>query len=350
MKRLKPVFIPILLNILLLSGCSFFELPAGKTSWESTTPVSFDPASFWYQPIPAGAAVDPDSATYIGYMTENYANRFVLVIDDGSVPVYEADTARNVSVPIYGSQWSGSKEIAGVTGIPLPESIIPDAGTDGHLALVDREAGVIFDFWQMRLIKGRWVTSICAIADLNGNGVHPEETVRASGFVLPAGMIWPHELQETGSIDHALIFGYPHTLKDTWVSPASGSDGWESEAWSLPMGAHLQLDPDFDYTDPVYGLTGYEKKIAQALQTYGMYLDDTGSVGSIIELEAVNPASWSDNPYTSIFSGAYTDGYVTLNPVLVENLRVLDLPDLQTESTESGQLVHESFYYFYQGQ
>jgi hypothetical protein len=85
---------------------------------------------------------------------------------------------------------------------------------------------------------------------------------------------------------------------------------------TIPEGARVQLDPALDLNS--LGLTGWQKTIARALQVYGMYLVDSGSLG----LYAVNANSFSSNPYAQFWG----DGnYAYLPTSLVSRLRVLKL-------------------------
>jgi hypothetical protein len=314
-------------------------------------PVAFAADSFWYQPISASAQLDPDSDAYVSAMADSYGDRLVMVVRSGSVTVYRsgAGTPRG-SIPLTDSLWHGDRRIGGLTNVPIPDYLIPDSATDGHVAIIDEEKGVEIDLWQARMVAGRWVASVAAVVDLAGDGVHAGETVRASGFALTAGLLWPEELVGEEPIRHALVLGYAHTRRDSYVSPASWSDGWSSEPFALPMGAHLRLDPSLDLDSPALGLQPFEKKVARAMQEYGMYIHDTNSIGSILELEAVNPACFADDPYAKIpgFAEAgYEEGYVTLSERLVRHFQVLALPPVQEATAWHGDPAPQHAAYFY---
>jgi hypothetical protein len=297
--------------------------------------VPYPADSFWYQPISPGAMPDPASDQYIQRMAREFARpegsftRFelVLVLEGGSVPVYYAqpDTPR-VSVPISTAGFGAR----GVSDVPVPEYLLPDSATDGHTVIIDPVSGVEYDFWQLRKERGRWVASSIALLDYASEPVHSRKfSVTASGFPLGAGLIHPQDLAEGGSIDHALVFGYPLTRLDAFVSPATRSDGRMQDADALPMGAQIQLDPslDLDSLDPP--LTEVERIIARALQTYGAYLYDTGSPGSIIELNGINPRSFATDPYLELDGYNQEGGFLDVGNIPVDRFRVLELGPVQ---------------------
>jgi hypothetical protein len=147
------------------------------------------------------------------------------------------------------------------------------------------------------------------------------EGIRASGFSLAAGVIWPHELA-AGRIEHALLFGYDYVRSGTPVAPATASDGANDDPSALPMGAHLQLDPDLDLDQ--LGLDGAERTIATALQEYGMYLGDTAGG---IPLALVNAYSIRGNPYQDLLPASLiAEGGVLLPNLPPDAFRMLAPP------------------------
>ena len=85
----------------------------------------------------------------------------------------------------------------------------------------------------------------------------------------------------------------------------------------IPEGARVQLDPALDLDS--LSLTPWQKVIARALQRYGMYLADTAGTTS---LTAVNPQSFSSNPYLPYWGDAT---YASLPPALLPHKRDLKL-------------------------
>ena len=129
-------------------------------------------------------------------------------------------------------------------------------------------------------------------------------------------MIWPQEL-EAGEINHALIFSYDHTKSGGPVTPATESDGTGSDAWCIPEGALVRLNPALDLNS--LGLNSYEMTIAKCLQTYGMYCADDGGG---LSLYAINPLSCKNNPYENIW-GDQT--YVDMSKIPANQFQVMNL-------------------------
>jgi hypothetical protein len=336
-------------------SCVLFTLPTSSLAYTEVPEVNYPAGSFWNEQLPAdhmhpAYTLDPKSDLYIEAMANEHRRdsgtlfELVLVVEGGSVPIYYADADDpRVSVPISTAGYGAR----GVTDVPIPSYALPDSATDGHIAIIDTERNIEYDFWQFRKERGRWVSSAAALMDLSTNSVHEDRfSVAASGFPLSAGLIWPEELLDGGVIDHALVFAYPLTRDHAFVSPATRSDGPYNDEAALPLGAHVILDPelDLDALDPP--LNGVEMKIATALQEYGAYLYDTGSPGSIIELNAVNPRSYSSDPYVGLPRYEQGGGYLDVGNIPVDKFQVLELGPIETWGAPyPSDIAFEEYYY-----
>lgn len=203
--------------------------------------------------------------------------------------------------------------------VPIPPAALPDPEDDGHLVVVDPARRRMWELWQARRgTDGRWSASWGAVIDMRGSGIHGRGlSARGSGFSLLGGVIWPHEL-ERGRIDHALVFSTDPTMRDTFVPPATESDGAGAAPLTLPEGARLQLDPALDLGR--LGLSREERIVARALQQYGMYLVDNGSAS--LTLYAVHPMSF-DGPVSYPWP-ELEPGIARLPHIDPQHLRVLD--------------------------
>jgi hypothetical protein len=284
--------------------------------------------SIWNVPIGDDPQIDPDSDALIARFAEVHDAQggIDIAIRHDSVPLYiaDADTPR-VTVTLT-DIYAIAPEI---TDVPLPNEALPDCGFDTLLAAFDPDTGTIYEFWRaQRNDDGTWQAAIGNTMDAvtssgiyPGNGVDSSDGIRASGFSLLAGLIWPHEL-EAGLIDHAIAFIYFPTRTGGPVLPAVASDGAVDDPAALPMGAHLQLDPELDLD--TLGLDPWERTIAQALQVYGMYLSDTGGG---IGLSMLHAYSFQGNPYEGLLpEAAITEGGVFLSKLPPESFRVLAPP------------------------
>lgn len=339
----------------ILASCVFFELPGKPADYAGPTEVVYaGGSSFWNETVAAsGRGVDPGSDAYVERLASEYrrdgdgtAFRMVIVVEGGSVPVYEvgADTP-HVSVPITTAGYGAR----GVTGVPIPPWLVPDSATDGHVAIIDRDERIEYDFWQLRKEHGRWVASAAALLDYTAGAVHADRfSVAASGFPLAAGLVWPDELTSDtpGAIDHALVFACSLTRLRSYVAPATRSDGWMDDPEAMPMGALVRLDPAWDPATADPPLTRPELRIAEALQTYGAYLYDTGSPGSVIELNAVSPRSFADDPYVGLERYYEDGGYIDIGNIPVDRLQVMELGTVETwgESYPPAVAFEERYY------
>jgi hypothetical protein len=186
----------------------------------------------------------------------------------------------------------------------------------------DVSAGCVYDFWGARYEDARWFAEWAGALPAEGTGVYEGGlAARASGFSAAAGLITPEDLR-AGSIDHALVFAYPHTRAGGPVAPATNSDGRSSNAIALPEGARVQLDPSVNLDD--LDLSPAERTIASALQRYGMILGDTSGG---FTLYAAHPQSQVPGAYDGLFAD---EPWVSLAKLPAERFRVLELGALRT--------------------
>jgi hypothetical protein len=169
--------------------------------------------------------------------------------------------------------------------VPMPATAAADPASDGHLAVVDPATNHEWDMWQARKTGGTWSASAGAAVDMSGNAVAPAGTAGgdAANFPLLGGLVRPEEILQ-GHIDHALVFGMPGVSDQGHVCPATHHDGSTADPSALEEGTRLQLDPSVNVD--ALPIPQWQKTIARALQTYGMYLRDQG--GSL--------AIWAENP------------------------------------------------------
>jgi hypothetical protein len=207
-------------------------------------------------------------------------------------------------------------------GVPIPPNAKPDNTSDGEMAVIDTSTGCFYEFYAAeRTANGGWQANWANRGSMTGSGIQAGGySTRDTGFVNHAGLIRADELQ-AGVIDHALAFSTIYTRPNGVVQPATAGGGTYTGllppgARTLPEGARVQLDPALDL-DTLH-LDTWQKAIARALQVYGMYLVDSGSLG----LYAVNANSYPSNPYTPFWGDT---SYAQLPTSLVSHLRVLKL-------------------------
>ena len=182
------------------------------------------PDSFFNQPIPPDAEVDPNSALMVQSLVED-ANEMGFVISQRlwTQPVYFADS----STPRYDvtltADWA---PFLTLRDVPIPDGARPDPESDGHLIIIERDSRCVYELWQARKTDGGWSASWGNAISIDSDGIYPKGlSVRGSGFVTLGGMVWPWELAE-GEIRHKLAFSYDFTKAGGPVPPATESNGW----------------------------------------------------------------------------------------------------------------------------
>ena len=258
----------------------------------------FSENSFWNQPIPDDAEVDPRSDRWIKMLEqEPSGENFGISFKKWTIPVYEV----NENTPMYHVDFhyltEEEKKIwitviehdrfghgPGFNPVPIPENALPDTQDDAHMAIVDRKRMVAWDMWGMKKRDdGTWESKTGMFYRLDGDGVfngyelgyRDKESVhfhgpgRAAGVPVLAGLIMYDEVM-AGEIKHKLSCASRYAAYREFVYPASWTDGFTKGG--IPEGAVIRLDPELDLSQ--LDLTKEELVIAKALQKYGMVVVD----------------------------------------------------------------------------
>lgn len=286
---------------------------------------AFKTTSPFYDSIPPDTNLDPNSSTMISSLEDQANQGFLIAVKEWTTTVFYADENTPTHDVKLTAGWAPHKKLKNV---PIPDFAEPDPSGDGHMVIIDEANNCAYDFWQAKYSNG-WKASWGNAIPLDSDGIFSQGmSARGSGFELLQGMIWPQEL-EAGEINHALIFSYDHTAAGGPVAPATESDGTTSDAWAIPEGALVRLDPNLDLN--TLNLNSYEMTIAKCLQKYGMYCADDGGG---ISLYAINPLSCKSNPYEN-FWGDQT--YVDFSKIPVSSFQVMEMgPQAETEAVVVG--------------
>lgn len=323
---------------LLLSACSHggdcgdLATRPAVPDWDPTTvDPPYDAATNPFdQPIGTNPTLHADSDVLVTSLEQQLdAQGMVVVVSEWSTPVYLADASTprvDVALTAGWAPYSLMKDV------PMPPWALPDPEGDGHLAVLELDEGLEYDFHVFCGAESDTQANWGNIVSLDGPGIFPNGlSARGSGFALLNGVIWPHEL-EAGHIDHALLFSFDNTRSGGPVAPATESDGTGNGDPNLPEGARLQLDPDLDVS--TLGLAPWQETIAVALQEYGMILGDDGGG---ISLYAIGPRSFEEGE-------AVYDGLIDLDGPLahfpedfpVDRFRVLDYGPQDPDASDSA--------------
>lgn len=294
MKRLAASILLFLFGL----GSLPAEPAAAAPAPQPAPPVRrfFSDDSFWNQPIPAHAEVDPRTERWVRLLeSEPTEKSFIVNCEQWTIPVYEVDAATplvkigHVALsPADKVHWHTDRDRfghgPGFDLVPLPATASPDPKADSHLAVVDWQRRLVWDMWALsRNPDGTWksatgmvyaadgpgVFSTAAIGVRDGESVHFHGPSRAAGVPAVAGLIMYDEVA-AGEIRHKIAAASRFCAFREFVFPAAWTDGFTEDG--IPEGTVIQLDPDLDLSR--FKLTREERIVCVALQRYGMVLVD----------------------------------------------------------------------------
>jgi len=272
----------------------------------------FPADSAWTQDV-SNAALDPESATVINWLAGQSGGwgSGVMRIDfsievleaDGSAP-FRAFAPKRAEDEFYDPDCDEAL-------VPLPTGGVLEGETgyaclsdgDCHLIVVHRPSNRLYEMWRADVIGPGPAASdfpggCMAVWDLrntyleNGRG---QDCTSADGAGFPiAPLLFSADEVAAGHIDHAIRFILPNSrIRDNvYVHPATHSTFPTSgPPQSPPYGAHLRLRADY----PIDSLDSEaEKTIARAMQKYGMFLADGGTLALTAQSDRFTTAKWDD--------------------------------------------------------
>jgi len=296
---MNKIFMAVVLSLLFFS-CKETSESEKSSIIKSENKVKrfFSEESFWNQPIPKNAEVDPRSEKWIKMLEqEPTGENFGISFETWTIPVYEVDE----NTPLYNVEYHQLSDKQKKTWntindrkqfghgpsfnpVPIPNNATPDPEEDAHFTIIDWNRMVAWDMWGLRKRKdGSWESNTGMFFRLDGDGIFDgyelgyvdEESVhfhgpsRAAGVPAFAGLIMYDEVM-AGEIKHKLSCATRYAAYREFVYPASWTDGFTEGG--IPEGAVIRLNPNLDLMQ--FDLTKEEIIIAKALQKYGMVIVD----------------------------------------------------------------------------
>jgi len=303
--------------------------PTGAAIQATSLSHVFSPRSFWYQPIPANAPLNPKSSIYTQDLLEQIKNHYGTVnlnTTSFASPIYYVRTSggsdavtwvdgtpiypvrKRVNVKFWDCQNKGRTPhelVEQWRGVPIPAGATPANGSDSEMSIYDLSTHTLWEFWVTRRVGGEW--QACwggRVRDTMQNpGIFPHPYgATATGLPFIGGEISAEELAR-GQINH--VIGIALVNAASWKEfswPASRSDGYNPNDVPdrIPEGIRLRLDPSVDVD--ALNLTPVGRIIAKAAQKYGFVVWDKAGA---VSLRMVNPASYElaglPNPYPALF-------------------------------------------------
>ncbi len=156
---------------------------------------------------------------------------------------------------------------------PIPLDAPVEAGSDGHVVVVQQQTCQLYELFVGRRQSDGWVAQSGAHFDLSSNALRPLgwTSADAAGLPILPGLVRYDEVV-AGRIDHAIRVTFTQTQRG-FVLPATHFASINGDPTLPAMGMRLRLRADFDVT----ALTGQARVIAVAMQRYGLIVADNGS-------------------------------------------------------------------------
>jgi hypothetical protein len=269
----------------------------------------FSPTSFFNEPLPANAPLDPGSTAIVGALNKVVAiegpkKGLNINTTAYSVPIYTVPAGQpTVKVTVNKPNASGYPLQKAWSAVPLPSTAQPAKGTDKTLVVWQPSTDKIWEFWRFErtvagpsAVWGGAMEKVSLSAGVYGWNSWPESKPQwgssASSLSIAGGLITLEDLKR-GKIDHALSMAIPSPRATVYASPAQRTDGTSTEPTSLPEGAHLRLDPNLNLA--TLHLPHLVLMMAEAAQRYGIFVRDTSAN---VTFYAQDPTPTGTNPYT----------------------------------------------------
>lgn len=318
------------MRFVLLASLGLTVLPVSAQTFPPRP--TFAPDSFWYQPIPKDAPINPKSAAYVAEFDRqyhSYYNNVGINLGAYSAPVYAVGpqtkavavtqwNCQNYLDPDLPRQWAA---------VPIPDYARPAYGTDAEMVIFQPSTDTMWEFWQARRVDGHW--QACWGGKLAGvshsSGIWPQRYgVAATGLPFTPGQITAKELKD-GSIRHVIGIALVDAEKSSIFSwPANRSDGYnpQNAPNRIPEGIRFRLDPTINVD--ALNISPVAKTIARAAQTYGFVVwDKAGSISLRFENPLAYTLAGQSDPYPAILDGVPT--YAVLKGIPWDRLQFLPM-------------------------
>jgi hypothetical protein len=263
-------------RVLSAAGTTVGNFAGGVVTPPATAPFPrlYASNAFVNMPVDRSPSLDSNSAATVSRSLVDYADSATLSNNDAwGIPIVSAD--------VQSSRYDvGCREYwcdLNFGTVHIPASARPNTGSDGHLVVLEPD-GSEMDMWIGQHSGSSWTAASRWLDSANGPAAncttaHACGGADSASLALAAGVVRPEEIAQ-GHIDHALLITTPYTRQGYVACPATNGDGHNATPDALPLGAHVQLDPQIDVSS--LRLPAWQKVIAVALQKYGAYVGDTG--------------------------------------------------------------------------
>ncbi len=267
-------------------------------NWARPSEQLFASNSVWNAEVPAGAALDPNSAAYVSELNRQ-VSRYGPWFNTTrySVPVYTAGPQQpTVAVQLDPAAGSQPALAQAWRSVPLPTTAQPASGSDGSLVVWQPSTDKMWELWQLQRRGAGWQArwgGYMGSVSTNPGYYLGQTSWGSSATSLPAaaGLVRITELR-AGHIDHALSLGLAETSSLVFSSPAERTDGNVADPHAIPEGTHFRLDPSLDLAK--LHLPRFTLLLARAAQRYGLIVHDRSS---LVTLWGEDPTQYRTDPY-----------------------------------------------------
>ncbi len=281
----------ILLVSLLLASCTVGATDRWGDSRPDAPPPfrAFSADSWWNMPLPADVPTHPNESAILEYMqtarqSQGGCLRLAGASNDWGQPVYwvgPEDPSYDVDVAI-------SSPPPEVTSLRIPVGAASAPTSDAAMTVFDVDKGYVAALTGARFDPrlDTWTATGASVTYLDSDGLHSgtEQTLETRNAGSHRGnngatMMARYDEVAAGAIDHVLkVASGPETSRH-FVFPMIGSDGESRAAEAPAQGLRFRIRPDVDL-DSV-DLAPAARVIADALQSYGFYIGDSGGVTAL---------------------------------------------------------------------
>jgi hypothetical protein len=318
-----------LLCLLLVSGCGTAAPARGRVDRDRigigparalrVPPHRFyAPTSYWNMPLSPDAPLDPASEMLMGAFRAEIASEFkehrgpAINTTEWSVPLYRVPAGQPLVKVTLDAPHAPSLQEA-FERVPIPADAKPAAGTDAKLVIWQPATDKVWEFWRAsREVDGwhaDWGGATQGVSEAPGYygpdswpGAKPWWGDSSTSMGVIGGLITLEDL-DRHVINHALQMAIPNGRAGVWAWPAQRTDGTSADPLSLPLGAHLRLDPDLDLAK--LRMPRITRLIAQAAQRYGIFVFNRARD---VSFNAEDPTRTGADPYRGpdgYFEGMY---------------------------------------------
>ena len=263
------------------------------------------PQSQFLQRLPLTPTVNANTAAWLaklgtlGFGNLQFAANAAGAMQDYGFPIYRTAYGANaMPVKIHCTEPWGKCKVEGTTVYLDARERPQDGGNpghDSHLAIVDTQTGLEYDFWGTQWPPKNGILNVAwgGSCPLSGQG-YASCSATSSGTALSIGIIRAKDLaaavQTGGTLPYALQSGVK--CSNGFVAPLTSSDG--KTAGCPPQGSRLYLamhDADVNAT----AASGIVKAIMRTIDEdhYGMFITDTSGGENGFSLIAENDVSYT---------------------------------------------------------